>query len=293
MIVNLEFGIQNPESRIQNMECRGTVKGMFPGLLVLVCAMIVPVHMAYALNAGEIIGKCRTAAYSAGKDSRSTVRMVTKSRGGAAAEKEMTLLRINVGDTGGERCYIRLNEPAGSEGITYMMWKSPDGEDDVWQYVPGDDSPAHFPAGDERSAFEGSCLVFEDISGRGPLEDTHSLFKDESDSYVVKSVPVDPGAVEFSYYLTWVDKSTYLPRRVDSFDRSGRHYKTSVAAEVKEIQGIPTVISTRTETAAGMDTVWSVIGAEYDLGMSEDIFTERSMKEPPVELGEVPLGRGK
>ncbi|MBF0217363.1 MAG: outer membrane lipoprotein-sorting protein [Candidatus Omnitrophica bacterium] len=278
----------NRESRTTNhdRELAGAVNAMSAGLSFMMCALAVFAPMASAIDAGEIIGKCRAAAYSAGKDSRSEVRMVTERKDGAVTEKEMTLLSIDIGDNGAQRYYIRINKPPASHGLTYMIWKNTDLEDDVWQYIPGADGAAHFPAGEERSAFEGSCLTFEDISGRGAEKDTHTLHNDEPAFWVLKSVSRDSGPVEFSYYLTWVDKSTYLPGKVEFYDKGGRMYKRTLVLEVKEIQGIPTVVAKRTQIlSSGTNTLWSVSGTAYNQGLSEDIFTERSMKEPPVELG--------
>ena len=43
--------------------------------------------------------------------------------------------------------------------------------------------------------------------------------------YVLRHVPVDAATVEFASYTTWIDKSTFLPMKIDYQNANGDVYR--------------------------------------------------------------------
>ncbi len=128
----------------------------------------------------------------------------------------------------------------------------------------------------------GTNFAYEDISGRSTEEDRHSLEAEDDAYYTIKSAPKDPGSVEFSYFVTKINKDSYVPEKADYYDNNGRLYKTIEALEVKDIQGYPTVTKMRsTDHASQGYTVSEFTNVEYDVGLNDDIFTERYLRRPP------------
>lgn len=139
--------------------------------------------------------------------------------------------------------------------------------------------------GDKRTSFVGSDFVYEDVSGRNLKEDNHELVETTATQYVIKNTPKDAGSVEFSHYIVKIDKETFLPRHAEYFDKNGKHYRTVEATKVETIQGFPTVTeSVVKDLNSGGSTVNTFKNIQYDIGLKENIFTERFLRRPPREV---------
>jgi outer membrane lipoprotein-sorting protein len=137
-------------------------------------------------------------------------------------------------------------------------------------------------AGDKRTSFAGSDFFYEDISGRSIFEDTHSLEKETEEHYILKNIPKHPDSVEFSNFVMRIDKDTFIPEKVEYFNKQGKLYREYEALEIKEIQGNPTVVrSVMRDLESGSETSIEFKNTEYDIGLDDSIFTERYLRRPP------------
>ncbi|HEO71230.1 MAG TPA: outer membrane lipoprotein-sorting protein [Candidatus Hydrogenedentes bacterium] len=233
-------------------------------------------------SVAEIVKKADHMAYYQGKEGKARVKMSIIDGQGRTREKKFTILRKNVDDKDeAQKFYVYFHEPADERGTVFMVWKHVGRDDDRWLYLPGLDVSKRIAASDERTSFVGSHFFYEDVSGRGIDEDTHELVSSEDPYYVVKSVPKDPGAVEFDTYTTWIHKATFLPVKI-AFEKGGNVYRTAEVKNVKPIQGYKTVVESQiADTNIGGKTVISYETVEYDLGIPEDVFTERFLRNAP------------
>jgi hypothetical protein len=99
---------------------------------------------------------------------------------------------------------------------------------------------------------------------------------------VLKHVPKNPAQVEFVSYVTWIDRQTFLANRIEYTNTSGKLYRRVEALETREIDGYPTVVSSRTsDLTNGGYTDMRFRYIAYDLGMPAAVFTQRSLRNPP------------
>ncbi len=72
--------------------------------------------------------------------------------------------------------------------------------------------------------------------------------------------------------------------KAEYFDKSQKLYRTIEALEVKDIQGYPTVTRMKaTDLNSGSNTVTEFTGVQYNVGLKDDIFTERFLRNPPQQ----------
>ena len=211
------------------------------------------------------------------------------SRDGAERVREMTMLRKDIQEGGAQRYFIYFHRPPDVRDMTFMVWKYPDKDDDRWLYIPALKLVRRIAANDKRSSFVGSDFSYEDISGREPEEDTHKLLKEEKlgerSAYLLESVPKDPGSVDFSRKLSWIDKAHWLPMKEEYYDRRGDLMKVFTADEVKLIQEFWTITRrTMKNVQSGHRTQVEFLEIRYNLKLSVDLFSERSLRAPPAEL---------
>ncbi|MDF1576856.1 MAG: outer membrane lipoprotein-sorting protein [Desulfobulbales bacterium] len=247
--------------------------------------------LAGALSAGkveaapsveEIVDKANLAAYYAGDDGRSDVRMTITDGQGRTRNREFVILRKDIKDGGEQRFYVYFEKPGDVRKMVFMVHKFIGRDDDRWMYLAKLDLVKRIAASDKRTSFVGSHFFYEDVSGRGVDEDRHELIEETDSHYVVKNTPKLPGEVEFSSYTVWIDKETFLPTKAEYLDKEARPYREVEALETETIQGLPTVTKSQVrDLRSGGDTVSEFKNIKYDIGLEEDIFTERYLRRPP------------
>jgi len=258
---------------------------MIRAVLTAIClgALALPVA---AIEVAEVVAKANHAAYYQGRDGRARVKMTIADAQGRERVREFTILRLNTGEAqdAGQKLYVYFQRPADVSRTTFLVWKKIDADDDRWLYLPALDLVKRIAASDERSSFVGSHFFYEDVSGRVPHEDTHELIEESQNYYVVQSTPKDPQRVEFASYRNWIHRSTFLPVKTEFLDASGKVYRSYEVLRVETIDGVPTVMESRmSDTRIGGSTTMSYLAVSYDIGLPEDVFSERFLRNPPRE----------
>ncbi|MBI5049409.1 MAG: outer membrane lipoprotein-sorting protein [Nitrospirae bacterium] len=267
----------------------------FSVLCVLMSVLCLMSFHAFALTGEEVVKKSQEAFFYQGKDFKARVIMKLISKGGQERTRELTMLRKNFGELGGEqKFFMYFFQPADVKDMTFMVYKYPAKDDDRWLFVPAINMVRRIAAQDKRSSFVGSDFTYEDVSGRDVEDDTHTIVKEEkvgaspapsgagaSDCYVIKSVP-KAADVDYSYKISWIDKGNFLPLKEEYYDRRGELYRAFTADEIKTIKGFPTVtkrIMKNLQNGHMTETVFTK--ADYNIGIEDSLFSERFLKAPP------------
>ena len=235
-------------------------------------------------DADEIVAASNLASYYAGADGRSEVRMLIRDAQGREQRRQFTVLRRNVESGGDQDFLVVFSRPSDVRGTVYLVKKHVGKDDDRWLYLPGLDLVKRISAGDKRTSFVGADYFYEDVSGRGPDEDTHALAETTDKYYVLTHEPKDSSSVEFASYTTWIDKETMLPMKIEYQNNKGEVYRRVEVQSVEAIQGNPTVVKSRVsnlESGGYTDMQFGFIA--YDLGIPADVFAERSLRTPPKQ----------
>ncbi|OGQ55856.1 MAG: hypothetical protein A3J24_02595 [Deltaproteobacteria bacterium RIFCSPLOWO2_02_FULL_53_8] len=252
--------------------------------LALLTVVIFAVSAA-AATPEDIMKASQEAFLYQGKDFKARVMMRLISASGGERVRELTMLRKNFGKTGGDQKYfIYFYQPADVKEMTFMVYKYPGKDDDRWLFVPALNMVRRIAAQDKSSSFVGSDFTYEDVSGRDIEDDTHTLVKEDklgtADCYVIKSVPKSAG--DYTYKLSWIDKSTHLPLKEEYYDRQSALYRVFTADEIKEVSGIPTVVRRSMKNlTSGHRTETEFKKIEYNIGIEDSLFSERFLKQPP------------
>ncbi|MBI5639663.1 MAG: outer membrane lipoprotein-sorting protein [Nitrospirae bacterium] len=259
-------------------------------LLLLGVFLLLPLEV-YAISGDEVMKKSQAAFLYQGKDFKARVVMKLISKGGQERIRELTMLRKNFGEAGGNQKYfIYFFQPADVKDMTFMVYKYPAKDDDRWLFVPAISMVRRIAAQDKRSSFVGSDFTYEDVSGRDIEDDTHAISKEERlgsrDCYVVKSIP-KAADVDYGHRLSWIDKITFLPVKEEYYDRRGDLYKTFSADEIKDVKGLPTITKRSMKNLqSGHSTEVSYIKTDYNLGIDDSLFSERFLRQPPKKWTE-------
>lgn len=253
-------------------------------LLIVAAICAVPARAA-APSADEIIRRSLESFYYVGNSMRARISMKLINRDGKVREREMTVLRLNLGKSGDQRYYIYLHGPADIRGTSFLIWKYLAKDDDRWIYVPTLKLVKRISVDDKRSSFVGSDFTYEDVSGRD-LEDEARVFLREEDfggrpSYVVESKPKTPS--DYSRRVSWIDQERWLPLKEEYFDGRDQPLRTYTAEKVGQIDGQWTATArTMKNLQSGHRTEVVFRATEYGVGIKQDIFTERYLRAAPA-----------
>lgn len=245
------------------------------------CLLTGPLAAQNLTDVQAIVERANLAAYYAGDDGRARVRMTITDAQGRERIRQFVILRRDISEGGDQDYALLFERPADVRNTVFIVHKHVGKNDDRWLYLPDLDLVKRIAAGDERTSFVGSHFVYEDVSGRGVEEDIHELVEATEAFYVVKNTPVDAGSVEFSWWTVWIDKETFLPIKMEYVDEGGEVYRRIEALEVGEFGGHPTVTEMQvSDLRSGGTTVSEFRNVEYDLGIPESVFTERTLRSP-------------
>jgi len=252
--------------------------------LYLAVLLLIPAGAALALDVEEIVAKANHASYYQGKDGKAKVHMSIMDSEGRERTRDFVILRrdAETKEDSEQKFYVFFRRPADVNKTAFIVWKHPGKSDDRWLYLPALDLVKRIAASDERTSFVGSDFFYEDVSGRNPAEDVHELVEETANYYVLKSTPRNPAQVEFSFYKTWIHRATFIPVKSEFYDTSKTLYRTYEALNVEMIDSFPTITKSRmSDIRKGGQTTIEYSGVTYDLGLPEEIFTERYLRNAP------------
>ena len=256
------------------------------GLLLILSAILQVASAQNSLTAQEIIAKSRLAFYYAGNDGKTKVVMDLINKAGQKRLRELTMLRKDYQEGGEQKYFTYFHKPSDVKDTTFMVYKYPDRDDDRWIFIPAINLVKRIAANDKYSSFVGSDFTYEDVSGRKPEEDTHLLLREDKldgrSCFVVESIP--KASSVYTKRISWIDKTNFLPLKEEFYDKQNELYRQFEALVVKDINGIPTItkrvmrnIKTGHRTEVTFETV------EYNLGIEDDVFSERYLRRPPLQ----------
>ena len=257
-------------------------------LMGLVCVTsLVPAVSVAQPPVADVVRHSLDAFYAAGSDMRVHVSMVLINQQGGERKRELTMLRKNMGSGGEQRYFMYFHAPPDVKGTTFLVWKYPAKDDDRWIYIPAIKLVRRIAASDRRSSFVGSDFTYEDVSGRDVSDETSTLLRSDTledrPCYVVEGRPV--GSADYARRVSWIDSERWIPLQEEYFDSRGQKIRVFTADRVEEI-GKHWTVTRRTmrNLQTGQRTEVAFQDASYDLGLPDNLFTERTLREPPASV---------
>jgi len=270
-----------------------SIKNVLRGLLISTGILGASVTLA-APSIDEIVNRTNYVAYYQGLDGKAKVKMTITDAQGRERTRQFVILRSDEPQTdslaggeykGNQKMYVYFSRPADVNKMVFLVWKNIGGQDDRWLYLPALDLVKRIASSDKRTSFVGSDFYYEDVSGRNLEDDTHELISTDDNYYVIKNTPVNADSVEFSHYIMYIHKESFLPIQTEYYDKKGALYRVNKTLQVDTIEGFPTVTKSSMENLKTKSkTLMEYSKVSYNLGLPKDIYTERFLRKAPRKL---------
>lgn len=145
------------------------------------------------------------------------------------AKEEMPMMQYGRKTNGLKDTVFDIRGPAGKKDTRVLQQERSAREDDRWIFMPKLKQVRRIPMGERYKQFVGCEFTYNDMAIRHVDDDTHELLSDNEkvsipggksyNCWKIKSVPLKKGEVEYSYRVQYIDKETYLPAKIEYYDK--------------------------------------------------------------------------
>ena len=151
------------------------------------------------------------------------------------------------GDNGLKNVAFDFIAPASVKGMRVLQLEKVKKADDRWVYQPKLRQSRRIPMADRTGAFGGTEFTYNDMTIRNEDEDDNEMMEDPSKVTVngteytcwkIKSTPYKKSEVEYSYRISWFDKKTYIPVRIEFYDTKNKMIKTYECLKIDMVKGV-------------------------------------------------------
>jgi outer membrane lipoprotein-sorting protein len=246
------------------------------GLMVMLLA---PGVFSQELTADDIIQKVNDQFNTETSYSKSKMTIVTTSG------QKRTFVQESWSKDRGEKNLVRYLEPRRVKDQAVLMLNH---ADDIWMFFPRTQRVRKLATHAKKQKMQGSDFSYEDMgSGDAFIDDfTSKRLDDEQkegqDCYKLELIRKQESGSSYSRLIMWIIKENFLPVVIDYFDEKDPAYllKTMVASDFRVIDDIPTSMKVvMFNQNDNTQTEMELLEVKYNIALTDDMFTERSLKK--------------
>jgi len=190
------------------------------GLLLMSCPLFAQVSLEL-LSAQDIWEQAKDKQFTPPDNSKINMTMTLINRKGRKRVRKMVWKRKDYGN--GEAKFVAsFLAPASIKGTAILTWEHKDQPNDVFLYTPELKKPRRMTSEQRHGTLLGSDFSYSDLE-RWNLEDAdHRILSEQEElngraCWLVESVPKQGSAIVYSKMISWVDKETYIPHKVEYY----------------------------------------------------------------------------
>ncbi len=176
-----------------------------------------------------------------------------------------------------------FHKPASVKDTRFLVVENKDRDDDKWIYLPALKKVRRIDSSEGGNSFMGTDMTYDDMETRKVAEDNHTLMADEKvgkyDCYVDKAVSVDPDNSQYGYRISWIDKNTWIPVKMEMYDKKNQLLKVLTVNRIEKVQGYWSIIDTTMKNVqTGHSTKLSIKKLKYNDKLNPALFTTQFLK---------------
>jgi len=183
------------------------------------------------------------------KSSLSKTTMILKNAQGVENIRKLEMKKIEGED--GDKSLLNFLYPEDLKGTKLLSFEVIGGDDKQWLYLPSLKRTKRISSRNKSGSFMASEFSYEDISSQNYKNYSYSgeaeeVTKDGVTYYKVTRTPIDVNS-GYSKQMVWVDKSNFLAKYGEYYDKQNRLLKKIHFSEYKVIDGIQRIVKIEIE----------------------------------------------
>jgi outer membrane lipoprotein-sorting protein len=230
--------------------------------------------ISHSLTVDEILDKVE-----ANEEAQSAKMEMTQTVYTADGDERISKL-VSFGKDKGDKGLMEYLSPARIKGMKILMLN--DG-DDIWMYSARTARVRKIASHQKNQSVAGSDFSYDDMSARDMRKDYNAELKGteklgKKDCYKILMTAKDKKKT-YSKSLSWVDTTNYVMLKAEMYDEDQELWKVLTMQDIEKIGNYwtPKKIEMK-NVQKGSRTVMTMDKIEYDIELSDKIFSERNLK---------------
>lgn len=245
-------------------------------LIALVCG-VAGQAVAADKTADQIIDEAMEQNSLGFKAGQADLALIIEDKAGDRRVRKLDVKSKKLG--GGARTLVTLTAPKEVKGQAFLFAENPDGEDDVWMFVPAFSVTRRIEGSQKKGAFLGSHFTYADLESRHLDEGKHKRLGDEKIGehavWVIESTPTNKSTSDYGKVITYVRKSDSMPLKAKFYDKSGDLAKTLFVEKLDKTDDGESYVQQMTlRPKAGGYTTIQIGGFEADADLPDSLFSK-------------------
>ncbi len=177
-------------------------------------------------------------------------------------------------ETYDEKRFLKFTAPASVRGIGFLSLPG----DLMYIYLPSFRKVRRIATSVKNTNFAGTDFTYDELSTfHYSKKYVPELLKSTDSLWVLKLKPRKPG--DYAYLIMYVDKRTYIPLKIEFYDKGGNLWKILEEKKVRKVKNyyIPTVISME-DLKKNHKTIMYIDKIEVDTHLPKNVFTKRYLR---------------
>ncbi len=168
-------------------------------------------------------------------DSTIDLQMILRNAQGQESKRQIRLRSLEI-DGDGDKSLSIFDTPRDVKGTAFLSFTHPVKADDQWLYLPALKRVKRISSSNKSGPFMGSEFAFEDLSSQEVAKYKYKWLRDEmvdgKEAFVSEAYPQYKHS-GYKKVVIWLDKTIYMPVKIEFYDRKDSLLKTLTNKEYK------------------------------------------------------------
>ncbi len=251
-------------------------------LALLILCVLYPYVFATSIDNGQQLAQ-KVYDRDDGQTSYAETQMVLLDKRGNERVRIMLVASKHYGNV--NKRYMRFMAPAAIKDTAFLAWENVGRPDDQFLYLPALGRVRRISSGQKDQSFANSDFTYEDLEKRKVDLDTHRLLRTEPyenyHCWVLESTPKEADDSQYGRVLSWIDQRTFVPVKVEFYDKRERFAKMLLVHRLEQVDGIWTAMeSEMRDVQKKQSTLLKIVTVRYNRNIPDAIFTEHYLQNP-------------
>ncbi len=205
--------------------------------------------------------------------------------------EHMEVKQYGGGSNGLKNTVFDFQSPATVKSTRVLQAEKVGKQDERWIYIPSLRQARRIPMSERYKSFVGTEATYNDMTIREPEEDESEMLSQsetisvggaEYTCWKMKQTPIKKSEVEYGHRVSWYDKKSYIPVRIEYYDKKNetkmiKIYECEKVEWVKGVTGIEYPLRRSnliSNLVTGRKTRIMVKDFKFDDPISDSYFTQ-------------------